>query len=203
MVSNDNKQFWEKCAKFYGPIQERSNRKLYHELAQSCESFVEDVSVLEIACGTGQLTAPLAPLAQSWIATDFSERMVSETSKNCPNIQTEIQDVTCLTYPDESFDLVLIGNALHIMPDPQTALREIKRVLKPGGILLAPTFVYEGKVNRIRMALTTAVGFKSFYEWTLGEFTDCIREPGFIVIYEELIPGDPLPEAFVAAKKPA
>ena len=54
-----------------------------------------------------------------------------------------IQDATKLTYESENFDVVVIANALHIMPNPDLALWEIHRVLKKDGILFAPTFVYE------------------------------------------------------------
>ena len=47
-----------------------------------------------------------------------------------------VQDATSLPYADETFDAVLIANALHIMPRPKKALAEIYRVLKPGGSCL-------------------------------------------------------------------
>ena len=50
-------------------------------------------------------------------------------------------DATALPYADDSFDAVLIANALHVMPEPEKALREIDRVLRPGGILIAPNFM--------------------------------------------------------------
>ena len=56
-------------------------------------------------------------------------------------------DATALSYADDSFDAVLIANALHVMPEPEKALREIDRALRLGGILIAPVFpiVKEGK----------------------------------------------------------
>ena len=43
-------------------------------------------------------------------------------------------------YADQSFDVVIVVNALHIVPEPEKALSEIRRVLKDDGVLVAPTF---------------------------------------------------------------
>ena len=47
-----------------------------------------------------------------------------------------------LPYADKSFDVVIVSNALHIVPQPEKALAEIRRVLKDDGVLIAPTFTH-------------------------------------------------------------
>ena len=47
-----------------------------------------------------------------------------------------------LPYASKSFDVVIVSNALHIVPQPEKSLREIKRVLKDDGVLIAPTFTH-------------------------------------------------------------
>ena len=201
---DNGKKFWDRFARLYAPIQERSNRALYDRVADLCAPYItEETRVLELACGTGQLTLPLCRLAGYWEATDFSEKMLRELGRRCPDfVALSVEDATDLTYGDGSFQVVLIANALHIMPDPQKALAEIRRVLSPGGLLLAPTFVYEGRINRARMWLTVQLGFPSFYKWRLREFRAVLEQAGFRVVRQELIPGDPLPEAFLAVQKP-
>ena len=62
--------------------------------------------------------------------------------------------------------IVLIANALHIMPKPDEAMKEIYRVLKPNGILFAPTFLWkEGKQRKIIKSLMSILGFKMYQEW--------------------------------------
>lgn len=75
-------------------------------------------------------------------AADFSEEMIREAKKHpsSARLHYSVQDATNLTYADASFDAVVISNALHIMPEPEKALAEIRRVLKQDGILFAPTF---------------------------------------------------------------
>ena len=111
------------------------------------------------------------------------------------------QNACCLPYENRSFDLVLIGNALHIMDDPRKALGEIRRVLKPGGLLLAPTFVYEGKVNHLRMKITTLLGFRTVHKWKEQELISFVEGEKFRCISSELVPGDPLPVAFSVFRK--
>ena len=194
---DNNKRFWDRCARFYSGIQQRSNRRLYEELANMCRSrLTGDQQVLELACGSGQLTYPLCDRAKHWEATDFSEAMILEAQKHPCSAHFSVQDATCLPYGNRSFDVVIIGNALHIMPEPQKALSEIRRVLKDGGLLLAPTFVYEGKVNRFRMWVTELVGFRTYHQWDSAALCAYVESCGFRCISTELIPGDPLPVAF-------
>ena len=157
------KRFWDVVAKLYAPIQERTNRVLYRQVAALCAPYItKDDRVLELACGTGQLTLPLWKQAAFWEATDYSEPMIRELSKRCPpELSCAVRDATALPYADGTFQVVLMANALHIMPQPKLALSEIHRILSPGGIFLVPTFVYEGKVNRLRIKLMMLFGFPS------------------------------------------
>lgn len=197
------KRFWDVVAKLYAPIQERTNRVLYRQVAALCAPYItKDDRVLELACGTGQLTLPLWKQAAFWEATDYSEPMIRELSKRCPlELSFAVQDATALPYADGTFQVVLMANALHIMPQPKLALSEIHRILSPGGIFLVPTFVYEGKVNRLRMKLMKSFGFPSCHEWTMAELMEFVEQAGFRTVEHTLVEGDPLPEGFLAVVK--
>ena len=199
---DDNKQFWDRCARFYTAIQQCSNRKLYGEISRLCMSQIsKNQSVLELACGSGQFTYALCDLAGEWEATDFSEAMILEARKRPCSAHFSVQDATCLPYKNRSFDRVLMGNALHIMPEPRKALSEIHRVLKDGGIFLCPTFVEEGKVNRLRMKITELAGFHTFHKWDSQELSSFVEENRFRCLSCELVPGDPLPVAYGVFRK--
>ena len=199
--ADDNKRFWQKTARLYAPIQERSNRKLYAAVTARCRPYVTGKTVLELACGSGQLTLPLYRLAARWHAADYAENMIAAARKRCPTGEFAVEDAAALPHADGSFQVVLIGNALHILPDPEAVLAEAQRVLAADGILLLPTFVYEGRVNRLRMWLTTRLGFRTYHEWTLAELAAQAQAAGFTVLETALLPGSPLPEGFVAARK--
>lgn len=98
-----NKKFWEKVAKLYTPIQERKNIKLYRELCEIIsKSLDNNMQVLELACGTGQLTFPLCKKVASWEATDFSENMIEEAKLRASDLPVtfNVQDATNLSYED-------------------------------------------------------------------------------------------------------
>lgn len=197
-----NLGFWQRNARFYTALQEKSNHALYEEVIRRCRPYLTPESrVLELACGTGQFTLPLCGQTAAWEATDFSPEMIRRAQRRSTAARFSVEDATALSFADGSFDVVLIANALHILPEPLKALAEIKRVLVPGGILLAPTFVHEGKRNRGKLWLLEKAGFRTFHKWTCGTFREFLEENGFQVLELERIPGKLLPEAFAAAER--
>ena len=73
--------------------------------------------------------------------------MIAEAKRNnrSAKLHFSVQDMFRLPYADQSFDVVIVSNALHIVPQPEKALIEIQRVLKDDGVLIAPTFTPRGK----------------------------------------------------------
>ena len=205
--ANSNIGFWERFAKIYTIVQEKGNKELYAKLTEEIKAIInEKQDVLELACGTGQFTFALAGNVHSWIATDFSPQMLKEAQKRelaeyHKNIDFAVQDATALTFGEKTFDIVLIANALHIMPNPEKALSEIKRVLKDDGILIAPTFIYAEKINRPKIWIMEKAGFQTFYKWDKEEYVRFIQSNGFCVLENKTIKGKMLPECFLTAKK--
>ncbi len=74
--------------------------------------------------------------------------MIAEAKRDnhSAKLHFSVQDMFRLPYADKSFDVVIVSNALHIVPQPEKALREIKRVLKDDGVLIAPTFTHAEKL---------------------------------------------------------
>jgi SAM-dependent methyltransferase len=98
--------------------------------------FVKSTDVLlDIACGTGDGTAELAGLCREAHGGDYSQEVVREASDAhpAPNLKFTVQDAQALTYPSETFDLVVTSNTLEHLPDDELALKEFARVAKPGG----------------------------------------------------------------------
>ena len=203
MRKTDNKAFWQRIAKLYAPFMKGSDR-LYAAICDRIRAGLKrDMNILELACGSGQLSLRLSTHVQLWEATDFSENMIREAKKkSCSGrLHFSVQDATNLPYADSSFDAVVFANALHIMPNPERALSEIRRVLKPGGLLYAPTFVHgKGAGFRLRTRLLSLAGFRVYSPWTAGEFADYISGRGFEVTKTELLGKSLAPLCYLEAK---
>lgn len=105
-----------------------------------------------------------------------------------------------LPYASETFDAVIISNALHIMPSPEKALAEARRVLKPDGILIAPAFTAAGSVfGRIKIRIMELSGFLVFHKWNPKEYMDFLKANGFIVTGSKVY-GGVLALTYVEAK---
>ncbi|WP_369284159.1 class I SAM-dependent methyltransferase [Oscillibacter sp. GMB15532] len=197
-------RFWQRVAKLYAPFM-KSSGPLYDRIVRRCLPYLSnDMTVLELACGSGQLTFRLAGRVKRWEATDFSDKMVAEAQKRAslPNLSFAVRDATALPYPDSSFDAVFIANALHIVPEPGKALSEIHRVLKPGGLLLAPTFVWTGNNgHRLRATLMDLAGFKVLHRWDAAAFSEFVQQRGFSTLEREVLPGGVSPLCCLIARK--
>lgn len=203
MKDNTNKKFWERVSKIYTLFMSKSD-VMYDEVCKKLNDCIDKrADVLELACGTGQITYRMADKAKSWIATDYSENMIEEAKKRNSDSHIEfcVADATNLKYENHKFDMVVIANALHIMPNPDMALVEIKRVLKPEGILFAPTFVYEKGYSRLYIWLMERIGFITYHKWNKNELADYVNKYGFEVISNDIIKGRPLTECVLIAKR--
>ena len=140
---------------------------------------------MELAAGTGLIAKHIANAAEYIEVTDASEQMIrqAEREDHAENLHFSVQDMFCLPYADAAFDVVIVSNALHIVPQPEKSLREIKRVLKNDGVLIAPTFThaensFPGKIKAFFMNLA---GFPLHSRWTSGEYLAFLTENGWTV----------------------
>lgn len=208
MKKDDRKSFWQRMAKGYTLFM-KGNARACREAAAAIVPFLrKDMDMLELACGTGQMTFLLHDRVRLYMATDFSPAMVAQGEKRrpyAPELVFAVEDATELSYAKDSFDAVLIANALHIMPDADRVLKEIGRVLKPGGLLFAPTFV-QGKNPAARIHsrfMQKVLGLKVYHAWDERGLTDYLEQRGFKVTAHRLMGARNLPMCFIAARKQA
>jgi ubiquinone/menaquinone biosynthesis C-methylase UbiE len=93
-------------------------------------------SCLEVSCGKGRATKQLSGLFDDYLATDISNEMLSIAKTNCQGARFELQDAENLRIDSESKDCVVCLEALVHYPNPQRAIAEFNRVLRPGGIFI-------------------------------------------------------------------
>jgi ubiquinone/menaquinone biosynthesis C-methylase UbiE len=120
----------------------RIGRDVRADLRRALGALPHARAALDVACGTGYLAIGIAQagIADETHATDLSARMVERTRANAAAagapVHTSLADAERLPYADATFDLVVARGALHHVPEPLAALKEMKRVLAPGGTVL-------------------------------------------------------------------
>ncbi|MCR5502027.1 MAG: methyltransferase domain-containing protein [Lachnospiraceae bacterium] len=184
-MKEKNGSVWDKFASVYNAFVTGTpgNKKAYEAICKRIRGVVKDKEVLEIATGPGVIAKQVATEAKSMIATDFSEKMLAVAHRGVvpSNLRFEQADACRLPYEDNSFDAVIIANALHIIPEPERALAEIRRVLKKDGILIAPNFIHENK-NKVSGAFSkalSAAGVRFEAKWDADGFIAFLERNGF------------------------
>jgi len=97
-------------------------------------------SVLEVGIGTG-LNLPLYPATCRLTGVDLSQEMLDKAvervqSLAMPNVTLKVMDATALDFDDNEFDKAIATYTISAVPDPVAVLREMRRVVKPGGLLV-------------------------------------------------------------------
>ena len=180
----EHKDFWDKNAGRYDRFM-RKDRAAYDEMYELIRPIVRRKTVLELATGTGLIAKHIVNAAAHIEATDASAEMIAEAKRDnrSAKLYFSVQDMFCLPYAGESFDVVIVSNALHIVPQPEKALAEIRRVLKDGGVLIAPTFTHAGNSfsGRAKAFFMKLAGFPLHSKWTSEEYLRFLQQNGWTV----------------------
>ena len=180
----EHKDFWDKNAGRYDRFM-RKDRAAYDEMYELIRPIVRHKTVLELATGTGLIAKNIVNAAAHIEATDVSAEMIAEAKRDnrSAKLHFSVQNMFCLPYAEESFDAVIVSNALHIVPQPEKALQEIKRVLKDDGTLIAPTFTHAGNSfsGKVKAFFMKLAGFPLHSRWTSAEYLRFLRQNGWAV----------------------
>ena len=180
----NSQNFWDKNAGRYDRFM-RKDAAAYERLYELLRPMVRQKNVLELATGTGLIAKNIVSGAAHIEATDASPEMIAEAKRDnrSAKLHFSVQDMFHLPYAYESFDVVIVANALHIVPEPERALAEIRRVLKEDGILIAPTFTHAGNDFRgnVKAFFMKLAGFPLHSKWTSEEYLSFLRQNGWAV----------------------
>ena len=179
-----SENFWNRNAKRYDRFM-RKDRAAYEKLYELIRPVVKARTVLELAAGTGLIAKNIVRSASHIEVTDASEEMIAEAKRNnrSAKLHFSVRDMFCLPYADKSFDVVIVSNALHIVPQPEKALAEIRRVLKDDGVLIAPTFTHGNSTlqGRIKLFFMKLAGFPLNSRWSSADYLTFLRQNGWTV----------------------
>jgi ubiquinone/menaquinone biosynthesis C-methylase UbiE len=149
-VSNtqDDSRFWDRIARKYaaGKIADEAG---YERTLVRCRDYLKPTDkALEFGCGTGTTALRLAPSVGSLIASDISGEMIAiarekhaaDVALRGANALTFVHSaLETLTFPRESFDVIMGFSAVHLVPDLGDGLARIHSLLKPGGLFISKT----------------------------------------------------------------
>ena len=179
-----HKNFWDKNAGRYDRFM-RKDRAAYDEMYELIRPLVRHKTVLELATGTGLIARHIVNAAAYIEATDASAEMIAEAKRDTRSakLHFSVQDMFRLPYANQSFNVVIVSNALHIVPQPEKALAEIRQVLKDDGVLIAPTFTHAGNSfsGKAKAFFMKLAGFPLHSKWTSEEYLRFLQQNGWAV----------------------
>ena len=202
-----SKPFWDRVAGLYD-LAEWSNRRVNTAARARVGSLIPaGARVLDCAAGTGEFSLAAARRAGSVLCTDQSEAMLARARKKAAkrglsNIEFAVRDITALPDPDGSFDAVIAGNVLHLLPEPEKAVRELWRVTAPGGRLILPTYL-QGKAGAAygsMIKIYQGVGFHYEHAFTPETYREFLERLELAPVAVEVISGG-VPEGIAVLEK--
>lgn len=184
------KTFWDRTARIYDRFMQKDD-KAYKQLYTLIAPVVRHKQVLELATGTGLIAKHIFRSAAHVEATDASLEMIEQAKRGVRSTKLHfaVQDMFHLPYADQSFDVIIVSNALHIVPEPEKALAEIRRILTDDGVLIAPTFTPADSSFRekAKVFFMKLVGFPQHSKWSSEGYLHFLREQGWTVRKSEVL----------------
>lgn len=201
--------FWNFRALNYdaqiGPLYEDAYRRTAEDTLKYLNS---DDKVLEFACGTGIVTALVAPHVHSIRAIDISDEMVFRAKEKMhtlalSNVEVTQTDLFDPSLPVGSFDAVMAFNVLLYVDNFEEVMQRIKTLLKPGGMFLSATDCLGGNFSKVALqkfwrSRTGKMPYVGFF--TQKGLSRKIAASGFTILETENLFSSP-PNLFVAARK--
>jgi ubiquinone/menaquinone biosynthesis C-methylase UbiE len=175
-----------------------SDARLLYDAAAEIGRLPDGAVVLDVPCGGGVTLRGLRPEQRvRYLAVDISPAMLARTAANAAahrlsGVHGVQADVAHLPLRDGSVDLCVSLTGLHCFPDPQAAVRELARVLRPGGVLTGSAFLNDTgrrydvmrRVGRATGLLGRSLSRQELADWLAPSFEDVrLRTSGALVYF--------------------
>lgn len=132
-----------------------TNRQGYGDWLVSNYDIRDGMTVLEVGCGTGSIwlgREEIVSRCEKLILTDLSEGMLETAKENLgerEDLAYQSADIQDLPFLDDTFDVVIANSMLYHVPDLEKGLREVRRVLKQGGVFYCATYGEHNFTDRL------------------------------------------------------
>lgn len=170
--------------------------RMWRRATRTALDAVAGETVLDLAAGTGTSSEPLADAGVRVVPCDLSTGMLTVGKRRRPDLPFTAGDATALPFADESFDGVTISFGLRNVVDTVGALREMRRVTRPGGRLVVCEFstpswapfraVYSGYLTKALPAVARVVARESAaYTYLAESIADWPDQLGLAALLKE------------------
>ncbi len=182
------------------------NKQIKSELSQ-----LKDLgALLELGCGNGNYTKTLLEESSSVLATDISEDMVSVSKHQLaafPNV--EVRQANCYNtgLESEAYDTVFMANLIHVVVEPDVAIKEVLRLLKPDGRLVIVSFTADGMSfwNKLKLGFRYLKAFgkppKGGTKFTLKLLKEFLKQYNLNIEEAKLLGAEMSKAIFIVARK--
>jgi phosphatidylethanolamine/phosphatidyl-N-methylethanolamine N-methyltransferase len=201
------RKFWDSFALKYDNNRKKSGtNEAYKRLFNMFKADINGTGkLLDTATGTGLISLQLCNLVPEITAIDLSPEMLKiakekAVAQSVENIDFRKGDICNLDFSDNLFDTVIASNVLHLLFEPGKAMEEIKRVVKPGGKVIIPTYCHgESLKSHLFSRLMNLMGFRARSRWSIKSFQKFVRENGLEIINYQVLKGL-VPMLYLVAK---
>ncbi|MFN0197060.1 MAG: class I SAM-dependent methyltransferase [Planctomycetaceae bacterium] len=163
----------------------------------------DDLSLLDVGTGTAQIPIELCRRFQNchiW-AIDLAAEMLKlgqrniETAGLSHRIVLQAEDAKRMTFPDRHFDAVISNSIIHHIPQPLDSLREMARVLRPGGMLFVRDLSRPDSLPELRQIVETYAGTENAHQQQM--FYDSLHAALTVDEMQEMLAAVSLPPEWV------
>jgi len=185
---SSSEEFWNKSAEKYSKSKISDIASYEKKLAETQSLLEPHMRVVEFGCGTGSTAIAHAPFVKQIDAIDISENMLEIGRVKARDAGIDNIIFTRSTLPDynaagSSVDVVLGLSILHLLPDRENTIKEVERILKPGGCFVSSTVCLGNSLLRyikLIAPIAKAIGLMpDFFVFTENELATEIANSGF------------------------
>lgn len=202
--------FWDRAADKYAksPIKDMD---AYEDTLRRTRAYLSpDARVLELGCGTSNTAVKLSGDVGHILATDISPKMIEIGQRRVrdagvQNVDPTVGSVFDKGFDDQTFDVVLAFNFIHLLRDPQALIQRAYTRVKPGGVFISKSGClkeWNGFMKAVVWLMQRIGKAPHVASFNAEELLEMHREAGFDIVETHIYSSSP-PTPFIVARRPA
>jgi len=188
MVKDDAK-FWDRVSRTYDKNDKAD--ETYLKMLEVMKRYLKETdTLLDFGCATGSISIDLSDSVRKVIGIDISPEMIKLAKEKAERLQVENvyfarSTIFDMRHKEETYDAVMAFNILHLLDDPDLAIKRINSLLREGGIFISNTACLSDKGRLIggMMTLVSKIGLiPDVRKFRVSELKEMIERNGFKIL---------------------